>query len=80
MLVMSFYNGTLNRDVLEEFIKNTDKPIKFTYGYKWKGPTTYFKDITKEEALHIARNESLLDVTENERFIDMNAYSGNDMW
>ena len=80
MLKMSFYDGTLNRTELKDFIKNTDKPIKFTYGLGFRNPTTNRVPITKEKALHYVDTESLLDAHEYEDYLHLNAYSGNDMW
>ena len=68
-----------NEEIIE-FLKTTDKPIKYTYGYKYRKPTTCLKPITLEEAIQIVRSQSLLDVDERDDFIDMNAYDGNDMW
>lgn len=80
MLRMSFYYGTLNRERLIEFIESTDKKIVYTYGLGYRNPTTYRKPISKEAAIKIAKNESLLDATEEAECLHLNAYSGNDMW
>lgn len=80
MLKMSFYNGTLNRDILKAVIETTEKPIVYTYGYEYRQPTTHRKPVTKEEALNIVKKESLLDAKEEEHCIHLNAYSSNDMW
>lgn len=80
MLKMSFYNKTLNRTRLMEFIGNTNKPIVYTYGYESKHPTTHRVPKTKAEALSIIAEESLLDATEEETCIHLNAFSSNDMW
>lgn len=80
MLEMSFYKGTLDRDKLKEFILSTDKPIKYTYGFAYRNPTTYRKPITKEEALSIVDKQSFLDAKEREDFLHLNAFSENDMW
>ena len=80
MLKMSFYNGTLDREKAKEFIKETKKPCQYTYGLGYRNPTTNHKPISKDEALHIVATESLLDITEHEDHIHLNAYSSNDMW
>ena len=80
MIKMSFYNGTLNRETLRAVIDTTDKEIVFTYGYEYRHPTTHRKPITKEEAKEIVNKESLLDATEEETCIHLNAFSSNDMW
>ena len=80
MLKMSFYNGSMDREKLKDFILETDKPILYTHGFKWKGPTTYKIPVTKEKALDIVNNKNLLDADEYEDYLDLNSYSDNDMW
>lgn len=80
MLEMSFYDGTLNREKAIDFIANSAKPCVYTYGLKYRKPTTYEVNITKEQAINCIRNESLIDIKEYEDKIDINAYSSNDMW
>lgn len=80
MLNMSFFDGTLNREVLIKFIENYKKPIKFTYGLGYRNPTTHNKLIAKEEALEIAEKESFLDAREDEECLQLNAYSANDLF
>ena len=80
MLKMSFYNGTLNRETLKEFIKKTDKPIRYTYGLGYRNPTTHKVLIDKDRALDIVATQSLLDADEYEEYLHLNAYSDNDMW
>ena len=77
---MSFFNGTLDREKAIETVKMTTKPCVYTFGFKYKNPTTRDVFITKEEAIEIIKKESLLDITEYEDRIDLNAYSSNDMW
>ena len=80
MLKMSFYNGTLNRTKLINFIETTTKPIRYTYGLGYRHPTTNKKLITKEQAIKIVNTQSLLDADEYEDYLHLNAYSSNDMW
>lgn len=80
MLKMSFYDGTLNRKVLQAVVETTDKPIVYTYGLGYRRPTIYRKPITKEEAQKVIEKESLLDAEEEENCIHLNAFSSNDMW
>lgn len=80
MIKMSFYNGTLNREEAIEVIKNSYKPCVYTYGLKYRNPTTRDVPISKERAIEIIKKESLLDITEYEDKFDLNAYSSNDMW
>ena len=80
MIKMSFFNGTLNREEAIAAIQKENKPCVYTFGFKYKNPTTRDVFITKEEAIEIIKKESLLDITEYEDRIDLNAYSSNDMW
>lgn len=77
---MSFYNGTMNKDKLKVFIEDTDKDIKYTYGLAMRGPTTHNKPISKIEAIEVIDRVALLDATEYEDYLHLNAYIGNDMW
>lgn len=78
MLNMSFYNGTLDRNIAKRVIDKTRKTLMYRYGYGWKGADK--NPITKERALKIIDTESYLDITETETEILLNAYSSNDMW
>lgn len=80
MIKMSFYNGTLDRAALVDFIKTTTKPIRYTYGFAYRHPSTYKELISVDKAIKIAETESFLDATENEEYLHLNAYSANDMW
>ena len=80
MLKMSFYKGTLNRDVLKAFIETTEKPIVYTVGYAFRHPTTYREPVSKKEALKIVDRESLLDANEEETCLHLNSFTSSDMW
>lgn len=80
MLKMSFFDGTLNKEKAKEYILNSEKPCRYTYGLGYRNPTINNIFITKEEALEIIAKESLLDVREHDTYIHLNAYSSNDMW
>lgn len=80
MLKMSFYNGTLDKERLKKFIGETNKPIRYTHGLKYRNPTIMDILISKEESLKIINQESFIDVVEHEEYIDLNTYSGNDLW
>ena len=80
MLKMSFYHGTLNKQELKDFINKTSKPIRYTYGFKYKSPTTMNEPVSKEKALEIVDSQALLDAKELDGCLDLNAYSENDMW
>lgn len=76
-----FFDGPrkTNKEI-KDFLSATTKPIKYTYGLKYRNPTTYMVHKSLAEALEIVDNEGLLTVNEYEDYIDMNAYSSNDMW
>ena len=80
MLKMSFYNGTLDRNVLLETIKNTDKKILFTFGFTWKNPTVCKLPISVDEAIRTVNEEAFLDATEYDDYIHLNAFGVNDLW
>lgn len=80
MINMSFYDGTLNREEAINIILNSNKQCVYTFGLKYRNPTTKNVPISKEKAIEIIRKESLLDITEYEDKFDLNAYSDNDMW
>ena len=80
MFKMSFFDGSLDREKAINFIKQSNKPCTYTFGLRYRNPTTKDVPILKEEAINIIKTESLLDITEYEDRIDLNAYSSNDMW
>ena len=80
MFKMSFYDGTLDRAKAKEFVVQTNKPLKYTYGLIYRNPTTHNKPITKAEALKIIDEQGFLDIEEKQEYIHLNAYSDNDMW
>lgn len=80
MIKMSFYDGTLNETKAIEIIKNSDKPCVYTYGFKYRNPTTREVPISKERAIEIISQGGFLDITEYEDRFDLNTYSSNDMW
>lgn len=83
MVKYSFYtnkNGYVStKDEAIELLKNTNKQIKYTYGFKYRGPTTYEVPITNEEAVKFFNNH-WSDVVEYEDWVDLNSFSDNDMW
>lgn len=80
LLKMSFYHGTLDKKEIEKFIKETNKPIVYTYGFRHRRPTTLDVSVTKEKALEIIKKESYLNATELEDALDLNAFSASDMY
>lgn len=77
---MSFYDGSLDRNKAKEFVADTNKPLRYTYGLSFRNPTTHNKPITKDEAMKIIDGQGFLDITEKEEYIHLNAYSDNDMY
>lgn len=64
-----------------DFLRSTDKPIKYTYGLGYRNPSTHNKPISLQEALDIVEREwGMLDVDERPKYVHLNAYSENDMW
>lgn len=80
MLKMSFYDGTMDKDKLKEFIMKTQKKIRYTHGLRFRGPRICDVPIDKDEALIIVDEYALIDANETERFLDINTYSSNDMF
>lgn len=69
-----------NEDI--ERIQNTNKDIRYTYGFTWKNPTTNKVLITKEKAIELIQsgNYAHYDLTETDEYLHLNLYSANDMW
>lgn len=80
MLKMSFYDGTMDKEKLKEFILNTDKKIRYTHGLRFRGPRICDVPTDKNEALRIVEEYGLIDANETEQFLDINTYSSNDMF
>ena len=80
MLKMSFFDGTLDRAKAKAFILTSQKPCIYTHGLGYRGPSTHRVPISTDRALQIIENECLLDITEEDKAIHLNTYSGNDMW
>lgn len=80
----SFYTSepphSTPREVADYFMKHTTKQIKYTYGLKFRGPTTCEKPISHEEAMRIWSRNGMFDVREHEDWVDFQEVSGNDMW
>ncbi len=79
----SFYSKEYNKSpkvLAELLLQTTKKKILYTYGLKYRHPSTLNVPITSEEALEKWKRNSMTDITEYADYIDMNQYSGNDMW
>ena len=80
MIEMSFYKGTLNRELATKIITESEKPCVFTYGFAFRNPTTYRKPIDKDKALAIIKDAGYLNIKEETDVVHLNEFSGNDMW
>ena len=63
----------------KEIIKNTDKKILLTIGFRWRHPTTYLKEVSKEEALNTIDWCARADIEEFEDHVELDCYSTIDM-
>lgn len=79
-LKMSFYDGTMDRKKLTDFIEKTNKEVRYTRGLEYRKPRVCRQPITKEEALEIVKSDSWLDANEYDEFLLLNTFSENDMW
>ncbi len=75
---MSRYSNCTKEDAVN-FLRTTNKPIKYTYGFEYKHPTTHKVPIDAETAIQ-NMNKHWTDVTEYEDYVHVNSYSDNDMW
>ena len=80
ILSMSFYKGTLNTAMAIAIIQKTSRKCRYTYGLKYRNPTTRDVFISKEKAIEHIRKGSFIDVAFKDDVIDINEYSDNDMW
>lgn len=78
---MDFYSGP-QVDVPRAIaiIKKTKRKIVYTYGLKFRNPTTYEVPISKEKAIDIVRENGLLSIDFKKDIIDIQEVSGSDMW
>lgn len=78
MLKMSFYDGTLNREEAAQVVEKTSKKLYYRCGFAYRGAEK--RDISREDALKVIREESYLDIDESETEIVLNTFSEMDMW
>ena len=80
----SFYSHeaphSTSYEIADYFMRHTTKQIKYTYGLKFRGPTTFEKPISHEEAMRIWSKNGMFDVREYDDWVDFQEVSGNDMW
>ncbi len=66
-------------DVLK-ILKETDKPIKYTFGLGYRSPTIHKIPYTNEQAVKTFTDKSgMCDVDEYEDYIHLNEFSSNDL-
>ena len=83
MLRYSFFSkeySNCTKEQAVEFLKKTDKPLKYTYGLEYRGPTIHKVPISKEDACEKMMKESYIDVDEYEDYVHINAFSSNDLF
>ena len=68
--------GEMSKDEAVELLKTTQKPIKYTFGWKHRGAET--TPITRENAIEKLVN-GMTTVTEYSSFVDVNSFSALDM-
>lgn len=72
------YGNSSKEQIIEKMV-NSDKPIRYTLGFKYRNPTTYEVPIELDEAVKIF-NKGMSDLTEKETYWDLNEFSGNDLF
>lgn len=65
-------------DEAREFLRDTSKPIKYTYGLGYRNPTTHKVPISNQEA--VEKFNGMCDITEYEDYVHLNEFSSNDLW
>lgn len=69
-----------DRDETINYLKKTNKPIKYTHGLGYRSPTIHKVPVTREKAIEIFKGYGLCDVTEHDDYVHVNTFSDNDMW
>lgn len=81
MINYSFFSDSENsKEEALKLLQTTKKEIRYTYGLKFRNPTTYEVPIDNSKALELFLKNSLNDVVEHENYIDFNQYSSNDLY
>lgn len=81
MINYSFFSESKNtKEEALKLLQDTNKKILYTYGLKFRQPTTYEEPIKNSEALKLFLDNPLNDVVEYENYIDFNQYSSNDLY
>ena len=71
--------GNCTRDEIVEFLRTTEKPILYTFGLKYRDPTTRDVEISNKRAVELF-NTHFSDVEEKEEYVDLNCFSSNDLY
>lgn len=72
---------TVDAEYIQVLLSKTKRPILYTYGLKYRNPTTKDKKITNEQAVNYFKSGGMIDVDATDpNVIYMNEYSANDMW
>ena len=69
-----------NKDRALALVHLSEKPIKYTQGLGYRGPSIHNHPITKDKAIEIIEKESLIDIRESEEDIHINTYDVNDLF
>lgn len=86
MKIYTFYNVCHEKCKFEkyadakQYVLETDKPIKYTFGLGYRHPITHNKPIDKAEAMRLLNESSMTDIDEFDDYIHINQYHENDMW
>ena len=65
-------------DEAKDFLRTTNKTIKYTYGLGYRNPTIHKVPISNKEA--VEKFNGMCDITEYEEYVHLNEFSSNDMW
>ena len=79
-LRMSSIDGSLDEGIAINTILHSNKSCVYTHGLSYRNPTTYREPISKEEAIEIIKDNTLVDVKEESDVFLINTFSENDMW
>ena len=63
-----------------KYIKLDERPVLYTHGIPYRGPSVYKKPISKEEAIKIINSATLMNIRSANDYINLNTYSELDMW
>ena len=77
----SFYGESKStKEEARNLLKTTEKPILYTFGFKFRNPTTKDVKISNESAVKKFDEDGYSVVKEYDEHIDFNQYGEMDMW